>query len=146
MMNHSGEKAFACEECKREFAFKTISNGIVHARVKPIFSRQCDEIITNPYLFGVCSCTRVKNHLYVKFVTWKLLVLSAERWSKNETNLNSYMRIHVGEKPFVCDNCDKYKSILIRRMFMHTDEKTICMWNLWRKRRLSFDFHLSSTF
>ena len=100
MMNHSGEKAFACEECKREFAFKTISNGIVHACVKPIFSRQCDEIITNTNSFGVCSCTRVKKPFVCEICDEKG---ACPEWWK----MKSYLKIHVGENPFVCNVCDK---------------------------------------
>ena len=46
-------------------------------------------------VIGVCSCTRVKNHLHVKFVTSKLQLKKKHR------------TCHTGEKQFVCDDCEK---------------------------------------
>ena len=68
MMYHSGEKPFVCGECE------TISNGIDHARVEPMRRNNCESNLIRHILMHTGE-----NHLHVKFVTRKLLVLSAGR-------------------------------------------------------------------
>ena len=73
MMNDSGEKPFVCVECE------TISNCIVHACEK----RMRPDNYKSKFIRHILMHTG-ENQLHVKFMTRKLLVLSAERWSKTK--------------------------------------------------------------
>jgi KRAB domain-containing zinc finger protein len=116
---HTKERPFKCEQCDSYFTQKSSLNThikFVHRKIKPF---RCDQ----------CVAAFVRKHELVshtKFVhegiSSKYQCGVCDYGTDMKTNFTEHNRIHTGEKPFKCEQCQKTFS---RKSHLARHKKTV---------------------
>ncbi|XP_075070940.1 uncharacterized protein LOC142159941 [Mixophyes fleayi] len=116
-----GDKGFACSECGKCFAFKSIfvEHKRIHTGEKPFSCSKCRK------------CFALKSNLFqhqkVHTGEKPFSCSNCNRCFAQKSQLVIHQRTHTGEKPFPCCECGKFfaqKSNLVKHQRMHSDGKT----------------------
>jgi len=116
----SGETAFACSVCKRQFACKgdAVKHRRIHTGEKPFGCSACGKRFTQ----STSLSSHMRTHTGEKPHG---CTLCPRRFIRSGV-LDRHMRVHTGERPYVCAECNASFSLshtLMKHLRIHTGEK-----------------------